>query len=383
MENKLNLTYVGYYALAGAKPERFVPLAGRNKMDYTINVLSKLCGSVEIVSPAVVKRGETSSETSVCNLSGNVSLKTFRNIANKGRLSAYINFITSKLMLFWHLLRHTDSDSTVLCYHSLAIIKPVLLAKKIRKFKLILELNEIYSDVVSTFEKYRPAENKIISAADAYMFPNDLMNAMFNKSGKPFAIQYGIYTPARKMSDKYNDGKFHVVYAGTLDPSKGGAAAAAAAAYLPINYHIHILGFGSKAQMDEMRCRCEEINKTSQATVTYDGMLDGDEFINFLQKCHIGLSTQNPTAKFNATSFPSKILTYFANGLQVVSIDIPAISKSKLSESISFYHTQSPDEIAKAILNINNSIDTSSLLSYLDREFSHNMENLLLNFATE
>ena len=62
---------------------------------------------------------------------------------------------------------------------------------------------------------------------------------------------------------------------------------------------------------------------------------------------------QNPNAKFNDTSFPSKILTYLTNGLRVVSINIPAIEQSKIGKYIYFYHNQNSKEISKIIKKIN------------------------------
>ena len=50
--------------------------------------------------------------------------------------------------------------------------------------------------------------------------------------------------------------------------------------------------------------------------------------LKFIQKCQIGLCTQNIDAAFNTTSFPSKILSYMSNGLEVVGVNIAAIKNS-------------------------------------------------------
>ena len=77
-----------------------------------------------------------------------------------------------------------------------------------------------------------------------------------------------------------------------------------------------------------------------------------EKYIRFIQSCDIGLSTQNPNAAFNDTSFPSKILSYLGNGLRVVSIRIPAIDLSSIGKYIYYYDRQGPEEIARAILNV-------------------------------
>lgn len=371
------IKYIGYYTDSSVTPSRSVPLAGRNKMNYTIGVLTRLFDRVEIISPACVKRGEPGCGGSVTSLGGKVRLKLFSMFGSRNRLTASLNCRLVKLKLLLYLLSHTRKDEPVLVYHSLVISDIILLAKKLRKFKLILELNEIYSDVPGIMEGRRKDELKIIGKADAFLFPNDQMNGMFNPEDKPFAVEYGIYTPGVRMAEKFDDGKIHVVYAGTFDPAKGGVAAAlAAAACLPENYHVHILGFGSDTQTDEIRRTVERINALGKCSVSYDGMLDGEEFIKFLQRCHIGLSTQNPDAAFNATSFPSKILTYLANGLEVVSIDIPAISDSRLSDDITFYRTQTPEAIAAAIMEVDTFEPHDALLKRLDTALTTDIRHL-------
>ena len=97
--------------------------------------------------------------------------------------------------------------------------------------------------------------------ADAYIFPTEFLDHLVNTKYKPSVTIYGTYQ--REMDRNCNifrenlqgksDATIHCVYAGTLDPRKGGAVAAAAAEYLPECYHIHILGFGSEQQIHDMK----------------------------------------------------------------------------------------------------------------------------------
>lgn len=172
----------------------------------------------------------------------------------------------------------------------------------------------------------------------------------------------------------------HCVYAGTLDSRKGGAAAAVAAAeYLPSNYHVHILGFGSEKEKNGMRDSVAEIALKTKARVSYDGLLSGERYIRFIQSCDIGLSTQDPSAAFNTTSFPSKILSYMANGLRVVSIRIPAVEKSNVGNMLYYYDKQTPIEIAKAILSVNvqDGYDSRETIMELDKKFQKEIKKLL------
>ena len=103
------------------------------------------------------------------------------------------------------------------------------------------------------------------------------------------------------------------------------------------------------------------------------------EYIKFLQKCDIGLSTQTPNAEYNDTSFPSKVLSYMANGLRVVSIRIKALEKSKISDLLYYYENDSPKEIAKAIKSIDLSqpYNSRNKIQDLDENFIKDIKELL------
>ena len=166
-----------------------------------------------------------------------------------------------------------------------------------------------------------------------------------------------------------------MVYGGTLDPAKGGGIAAAAAEFLSENYHIHICGFGDPSQIISI---IQEVKKKSKAQITFEGELKGNEYKRFIQKCHIGLSTQNPNATFNDTSFPSKIFVYLSNGLKVVSIRIPVVVQSFVANNLFFYDRQTPEMIANAIIRASNeTFSDNNILNYLDKNFSVELKNLL------
>ena len=113
--------------------------------------------------------------------------------------------------------------------------------------------------------------------------------------------------------------------------------------------------------------------------MTYDGLKSGEDYIRFLQSCDIGLSTQNPDAAFNATSFPSKVLSYLSNGLHVVSIRIPAIVTSAVGDLLSYYDEQTPEKIAAAIrsIRLSDPYDSRQRIRQLDIDFQNKLSVLL------
>ncbi len=246
-----------------------------------------------------------------------------------------------------------------------------------------MELEEVYQDVVDMTEAERKTELETFAQADGYIFPTKLLNDKINSGKKPYTIILGTYHVEQEITDKFNDGKTHVVYAGTFDPRKGGAAAAAAAAaaFIPDNYVFHICGFGSPKEIADVKAAVDKVNKVTPGKAVYHGTLTGKTYISLIQSCHIGLSTQNPNAQFNATSFPSKILSYMSNGLDVVTVDIPAVRNSAVGKYLYYYQHQTPEEIAKAITQVkNNGHNNKDIIFTLHQNFVNDIDSLMKRF---
>ena len=381
------MKYFGYYADAERAKESNCTLAAVNKMSYIAGVIVSVDGKVEIISRATRKK--VSQKNEIVKLNEKQTVQYFANTPHGWKISRVLFRQIDRIRFIVWMLKNIKKNEKVLVYHSLGYMREIDLVHRIKKFKLILEVEEIYSDV--TGNKYtRKKEVKFLQRADAYIFPTKLLNSEINPNGKPEVIIHGTYQVEIygicKMAHKnlQNDfkQKIHCVYAGTLDPRKGGAIAAAAAAeFLPSDYHIHILGFGSEKDIQQMKDLIAKNSSNERASVTYDGVLSGKDYIHFLQSCDIGLSTQDPNAAFNGTSFPSKILSYMANGLRVVSIRIPAIETSAVGDMVFYYDEQTPEEIAKAIMDIdfNDNYDSREYIRQLSNQFEKDMKKLLDN----
>lgn len=373
-----NIIYIGYYNSLKNGQKRNCVLAATNKMDYIIEALDKKGLKVIVlsVSESRTNTGYSLTEEDILNNSKLILLPT---VKYGNGIQRKIQRILIRCSLINYVCRNTNKNSKVIVYHSLGYLKTISFLKKIKHFKLILEVEEIYADVIEN-KKIRISEMSFLKKADAYIFPTMLLNEEINLDNKPYSIIHGTYKLEKDRKCKFNDGRIHVVYAGTFDPRKGGAAAAAAAAeFLPENYHIHILGFGTKSEIDSMKKLVSQIAIKSKCKITYDGLKSGEEYIQFIQSCDIGLSTQNPDAAFNNTSFPSKILSYMSNGLRVVSIKIPAIQGSDIGNYMYYYDEQTPEKIAKAIMSVDmkDGYNGRDIITRLDVKFKNDLENIL------
>lgn len=370
------MKYIGFYDVELNR--RNICLSATNKMNYIAEKISDLGLPVEFISASTTAPYDI--EGCVEKIDENISIKFFKAYkSSRNKLKRIFHILMNRIKLFLYCLINIKKGEQVIVYHSLDLMRPIYYAKKLKGFKLILEVEEIYNDVSDKSNSSKKMERKFIACADKYIFPTELLNEKFNKEKKPFLIILGTYKTEDEKAYKFNDGKIHCVYSGTFDPRKGAPAAAKAAEWLPVNYHLHFLGFGNEEMTNNIKNIINETNEISEATLTYDGLLSGSEYTEFLQKCDIGLSTQNPDESYNATSFPSKILSYMANGLRVVSIKIPAIEKSAIGNSMYYYEEQSPEEIAKAIqsVDINDGNDVRKRIRELDAIFQKDLKAIL------
>lgn len=374
------LFYIGFYAEEKNVQNRNIVLSATNKMKYIVGTIEKLGIEQQIVSFSMTM-DKQSYPASFEKISENVYLKLFKTFGRKNIFTKALDIYFSKLQLICYLLKNVKASDTLLVYHSPAYCKEIAFIKKIKKCKLVLEVEEIYGDV-SGDKALRKKELALCKKADAFVFPTDMLSDAVNFNNKPYVTIHGTYQVEEDRGIRFNDGKTHIVYAGTFDPRKGGAGAAVGAAeYLSEQYHIHIIGFGSEKQKEDIIKSITDTNKKSAATVTYDGLLSGEEYIKFIQSCQIGLSTQNPSGVYNDTSFPSKILSYMANGLRVVSVDIPAVKTSAVGEDLYYYENQTAQEIAKTIMSVhmNDSYNGREKIALLDDRFKNDVLSLLNN----
>ena len=377
--------YFGNYSRQAVEFELYQSPAAASKMEYILEVFKKIAPCT-LISLTVYKPRKwklirmrrfkyDESETDV----------VMPSIGSPIRLIRGLNSIIIPVFAFLFALLYVTKDDTVVLYHALPYTIPIVLCKKIKHFSLCVEVEEIYGDVYCD-KKMIAKELRSFKYADSFLFPTGLLNHKINRDNKQAVIIHGTYQNEKWRRPMFGNSCIHIVYAGTFDPRKGGAAAAAAAAgFLAANYHVHIIGFGSKSDTDHIKQVIAEVSEKSAATVTYDGCLSGEEYIRFIQSCDIGLSTQNPDAAFNDTSFPSKILSYMANGLRVVSIRIPAIEESAIGDLVTYYDTQTPEAIAEAILSIDmqTPYDSRARITQLDTEFQKEIGKLIEGFNSE
>jgi hypothetical protein len=379
MKNKIK--YIGFYDEQPSQKKRVSSLAAINKMDYICDSLQEIGCEVYIISPSWFEDSYTLNLKITINEENKHKKKNIKFVPSfftSNKLTRVLKIAFSLLWLTNYLVFFVKKGEKIIVYHSPWLAFPVLLAKRIKKFYLILEVEEIYYDVSSINKIFTFFEKKIINNADAFLFSTDLLQEKVNGiKNKPNIIIYGNYKVYEELNLPLNDGKIHLVYAGIIDSHKAGAFnAIESALYLNENYVMHIIGFG---EVELLKSRIEEINKTSKCKVIFDGTKYGDEYIKYCQQCHIGLSTQKMDGAYLETSFPSKILSYLGMGLRVVSCYVGCVAKSEIGDQVSYYKEDTPNAIAESILNIDMSIANNNKLKIklLDEKFVSNLKKYI------
>ena len=378
MKHKV-VKYIAYFDKQDSDVERNYVTSASNKIEYIAKTIASNNVDVEIISVSEV----TEHKFKVYpfekkQIADGITLSLPLSWGGSNWILKKIKKIWHLAILFFYLMCNCNKRDTVITYHSLGYFDVIRWAKKICGFNLVLEVEEIYSDVSPMSNYWRNLEFKMFDIADAFILSNDLLDGKINKYRKPSIVIYGTYKVEQKLVEKFNDGKIHAIYAGTFDANNGGAQIAIQAAeYLPENYHIHICGFGTDQDTENIRRMIKYEQERSKATITYDGLKKGIEFIEFLQSCHIGLSTQKPDGEYNDTSFPSKVLTYMSNGLAVVTIRIPVLEKSTIADVLTFYETPNGKALADAIKHCNYQQSSSELLNKLDKSFKQELNKCI------
>lgn len=363
------------------KTNRNVTPSAITKGKYVASALASCSSEVEIVSLAYPTKD--SQDEVYYQVSENVICHLFKGKYSNNRIIRYLNHKLYDKKIRKYLKQNVKKDDIVVVYHSLANMKLVKYIKKNITDKIVYEVEEIYGDVIND-EKAKTKELKAFKNASSYIFSNDYLNSIINTKQLPYVTCYGTYEIPTLYKEAFNDNLIHCLYAGTLDCKKQGAAIAInTARYLPNNYIIHILGFGTSQDLSYTKNLIDEINKQYGVTkVIYEGVKLNEEYLKFIQKCQIGLSTQNMDASFNDTSFPSKILSYMSNGLEVVSANIGVVKNSKISQYIHFYEVQDEKAIANVILNINLNAKSNNVdvVKELDKEFKEDLKAMLVKY---
>lgn len=276
-------------------------------------------------------------------------------------------------------LQHIKKDDIVITYHSLVYRE---FWKKLHKrvgFMWIPDVAEIYCFSRKDYQdqKYLTREVEMFSSGDAMLFSNDALAKKY-ANGKPFVVDYGNYNVYAER-DAFDGEKIGIVYTGIINEERGVFKTIDAMKYLSEKFELHILGFGTDADMARMREQINEVNKAGKR-IFFEGTKTGKEYTEFLLKHQIGVSLMDVSKEISENAFPSKILPYLGHSLFVVSSKCSCVVNSKLADVL-YFCDDSAEDVARVISEVpvytkNNS---AVKLNELREQFINDLSGILSN----
>jgi len=351
-------------------------------IDYICSRLKNLNIECEIVSAAETRNVSGSYPMRKEKIAENVTLTQVRSTGYENRFLRELDKIRCRLWLVQYLTKNTEKNEIVFFWDSPVLYEPLILFKLLNKrknIKILYFATEIFQEVIHLNRLKSNIEMKLFREADMLLVSTEYLNKKINRDGRPYVILHGTYEPVTCYDESFDDDKIHIVYAGIINSNKGAAKTVDLAKYLPNDFVIHILGYGTVENIAMLKQQIIDVNSVGKCQVIYEGTYSGEEYNRFLQKCHVGLCPQNLKERYNNSSFPSKILTYLSNGLRVVSVDLPAIRDSLVGDLLFYSVSDKTKDIAETILKIDFSshYDSRKAISEIDAEFIEKFGKLI------
>ena len=373
--------YIGCYDNFNNNRNLNTQPSGITKMNYIKQALKNAGFYVSVFSVA-----ECKSNKLVFNKKEKYQIDKFEDIDyifSIGRKNIILKLISRFLLiiqLLHYLLWKRTKDDIILIYHSLAIAPVIKLIQIVCTRQIYFEVEEIYQAVYKASNSKIENEINYLKKGKGFIFVNDIIKDKCSFEGKS-AICYGNYLMQQNRTLQNNeDEKIHIVYAGVIEGEGTDVYLAMdVAKYLSSQYHVHILGYGLETNINKMIYYLG--NLKTECTISYDGCLSGNEYLNFLSKCHIGLCTRVLEDEYSDYAFPSKLLVYLSNNLHTICTPVSAIVKSKISSHLLFPIDKTPESIAKLILSIdiNKEVENKGLLQELHNDFIIQLQSLFLS----
>ena len=375
------IKYIGFYDLPTSKYKRAATLSATNKMDYICDSINKAGFNVHLISPSwyIEKLSHIKyHKKAEIKISKHKKLTLVPSFKTSNKYTEYLKIIYSLTWLFFWIILNVKKEEKILVYHSPWLALPLIWAKKIKKFEIVLEVEEIYGEVWTIKKMLSQWEKKIIEKADSYIAVSDVLADILGNKVK--AVVYGNYSISLEENIHKNNDLVNIIYAGAIDYVRGGAYnAVCCAKFLPDNYKMHLCGYGNSNSIIELEQMIAQINlEMSREACVFHGEIPDNKFPQFLHNFQIAINPQKGGQNMD-TLFPSKIIKYLSHNLRVVSTRIKSIDKSAIASLITFSNDETPESFAKAILEIdlNSEYDSRNKITNLDEKFINDLRGFL------
>jgi hypothetical protein len=379
------IRYIGLYDLQNSAGKRVCCLAAVHKMNYIASAICRSGYNVEIVSPSWMKNDSEIQfeKLKTLRVDDGITATFCPSWSSKTRLTTNIKISFSLFWLFIYLLKNVKRNEKVLVYHVQWLSLPIRLAKFFKRFKLILEVEEIYYDGWSSSKTLRSWEKKLINTADFYLYVSEKLKTKLANQEKFGIVVSGSYINSSGI-DTYKKEDLsncvNLIYAGGIGNLKGAAVNAVKTMYhLDDKFFLNIIGFGSYKDVELLNNEIDKLNNVKGKEVCkYHGTVADEEYPKYLLESDIAINYQNH-GDYITYSFPSKIVSFLSYNLRVVSTPLDNIKSSSLASCINFSDDFSMESFAETVSSVDLSMeyDSKSQIQELDENFVKDIGKLL------
>lgn len=363
--------YFGYYFNHDEESEYSGNVPGRLKMDYIINCIDRAKPNEKLNIISLCQGKKLFNPKKEITLTNKDLLIHPFSLSSKYKIFRGLNKVLFFIQLAFYILFKTHAKDTILIYHSIWLSSVMIFFKRFIHRNFIMELEEVYGYSAIGILPQLKKEIENITKFKKFIFVNDTISKYLNLNVESSVVCYGAYQLKKRSTDRFNDGKIHIVYAGTIENKKNGALTAInVAKFLGKEYVLHIAGFGTQSTINMVQTLIAAHNKTHLCKIVFHGYLKGEKLDNLLWSCHIGLSTYKMEKYFSNCSFPSKLTSYVNHELVVCVGNCETYRISKMNHNWILYDSFDPADIAKSIKNYNSGFyhDYYELINSLDEK---------------
>lgn len=248
----------------------------------------------------------------------------------------YLSEIISSTL--W-ILKNIDKEDVIISYNfEPKIAIPIILTKIIRKYKTIIEFEELYGHIDGKYkiiqafcEKWgiKTAYGFITCSSETAKIIRDL-----RKDNPPVILSYGY---PKKISPSFQKemnpiGKLHLLYSGSLDENRGVMELVTLMTSVEDIAYITITGRGILSPA--LQTISQNFNN-----IDYKGFLDKNQFEKLILDCDICVHPTPINSLFSKFSFPSKVIFYLNHGKNVLSTKLDVLLNSPYRNMVMYYET--------------------------------------------
>lgn len=381
--------YIGIYdIIRGGKPKRDCSLAAIKKMDYIVDSLNRSGNAVQIVS---IARNKGASQSGIVQeyVNGKIKNQLILGpcIGSKCKIISAIGELEVRLWLLMWLIFHIHKNEKILVYHSQRLMLPIYIASKIKSFRYILEVEELYYKFGLCSKRMARNEKKVIMNADALIASTENIVRELGYLKKTIFL-HGNYQNLRihEMNQTSEREVRKIVFAGGIETVRNTAFNVCdCAEWLDDRFIVYLLGYGDKNAILQLQTKIKEINKKlGKKKLIYCGTKIGIDYDRFMSDCDIAINFQDLDEYYMKFAFPSKVLNYLNYGLTVVTTPLDSIRNSVIDHLVEYPENleNTPKAFAMKINNLN--IDSVSErkkkrdeIDRLDQKFMFELNQLI------